>query len=82
MSFSIHVACYVITKQILTNKLFFMKTEKMSLNNVKNVLSRAEMKTIMAGSHGGACYGTAGLWYGPCAPNIITEYCSFGGYCF
>jgi len=27
-----------------------MKTEKLSLNGIKNVLSRAEMKKIMAGS--------------------------------
>ena len=31
-----------------------MKTQKLSLNSIKNVLSRAEMKKIMAGS--GDCY--------------------------
>jgi hypothetical protein len=35
-----------------------MKIEKMSLSNIKNMLSRAEMKKIMAGSSG-ACAGTA-----------------------
>ena len=29
-----------------------MKTKKLSLSSIKNVLSRAEMKTIMAGSGG------------------------------
>jgi hypothetical protein len=29
-----------------------MKTEKLSLKSIKNVLSRAEMKKIMAGSSG------------------------------
>jgi len=32
-----------------------MKIEKMSLKSIKNVLSRAEMKKIMAGSSGGGC---------------------------
>ncbi|MFI5139574.1 MAG: hypothetical protein ACHQIM_17270 [Sphingobacteriales bacterium] len=32
-----------------------MKTEKMSLKSIKNVLSRAEMKKIMAGSGGDTC---------------------------
>jgi hypothetical protein len=36
-----------------------MKTEKLSLKSIKNVLSRAEMKTIMAGSDGGGG-GTGG----------------------
>jgi 4-diphosphocytidyl-2C-methyl-D-erythritol kinase len=31
-----------------------MKTEKLSLSNMKNMLSRAEMKKIMAGSGTGA----------------------------
>ncbi len=30
-----------------------MKTEKMSFKNIKDVLSRDEMKSIMAGSGGG-----------------------------
>jgi len=34
-----------------------MKTEKLSLKSIKNVLSRAEMKKIMAGSGGGNCAG-------------------------
>ena len=32
-----------------------MKTEKMSFKNIKDVLSREEMKGIMAGSGGGSC---------------------------
>jgi hypothetical protein len=30
-----------------------MKTQKLNLRSIKNVLSRSEMKTIMAGSGGG-----------------------------
>ena len=32
-----------------------MKTEKMSFKNIKDVLSRDEMKGIMAGSGSGSC---------------------------
>jgi hypothetical protein len=32
-----------------------MKIEKMSLRNIKDILSRSEMKVIMAGSGGGSC---------------------------
>ena len=32
-----------------------MKVEKMSLKNIKDVLNRDEMRTIMAGSGGGGC---------------------------
>ena len=32
-----------------------MKTEKMSFKNIKDVLSRDEMKSIMAGSGGSTC---------------------------
>jgi hypothetical protein len=32
-----------------------MKTEKLSLKGIKNVLSRAELKKIMAGSGGCSC---------------------------
>lgn len=32
-----------------------MKTKKMSLKEIQGVLSRAEMKKIMAGSGGGGC---------------------------
>ncbi|MCW5909669.1 MAG: hypothetical protein KIT62_01285 [Cyclobacteriaceae bacterium] len=38
-----------------------MKTEKMSFRNIKDVLSRDEMKSIMAGSGGG---GTCGVRIG------------------
>jgi hypothetical protein len=38
-----------------------MKTEKLSLKGIKNVLSRAELKKVMAGgSGGGNCVGTGG----------------------
>ena len=40
-----------------------MKTQRMSLAGIKNVLSRAEMRKIMAGS-GGSCYGQACGWIG------------------
>lgn len=45
-----------------------MKTEKLSLNNIKNVLSRSEMKKIMAGSGTCRSYQSAGpyLIYGSC----------------
>lgn len=36
-----------------------MKTQKMNFKNIKNVLSRSEMKKIMAGSSGGSG-GTGG----------------------
>lgn len=39
-----------------------MKTEKLSLNGIKNVLSRAEMKKVMAGS-GGCVSGTNNCVY-------------------
>ncbi|MDB4903000.1 MAG: hypothetical protein JWQ63_2281 [Mucilaginibacter sp.] len=44
-----------------------MKTEKMSLKGIKNVLSRAEMKKIMAGSggcgtNGNVCCQCTGNW--------------------
>lgn len=35
-----------------------MKTEKLSLAGIKNVLSRSEMKNIMAGSGGAMCCWT------------------------
>jgi len=35
-----------------------MKTEKLSLSGIKNVLSRAELKKIMAGSGGLSCGST------------------------
>ena len=56
-----------------------MKTEKMSFKNIKDVLSRDEMKEIMAGSEGGGSCGLCviegvNIWF----------YCSmsrFGCYC-
>jgi hypothetical protein len=48
-----------------------MKTEKMSLKGIKNVLSRGEMKKIMAGSGscvvgGETCGFTISYSYPPC----------------
>jgi len=42
-----------------------MKLEKLSLGSIKNVLSRAEMKNIMAGTNNPACNGSSGSsdWY-------------------
>jgi len=39
-----------------------MKTEKLNFKSIKNVLSKAEMKKIMAGSggNGSGCYVSAG----------------------
>jgi hypothetical protein len=55
-----------------------MKKEKLSLKGIKNVLSRIEMKRIMAGS-GGTCatYGQQcgsnipGASYPPCCDGLI-----------
>lgn len=44
-----------------------MKTEKLNLKSIKNVLSRAEMKKVMAGSGGS----------GPCTPRLQT--CAYRG---
>jgi hypothetical protein len=58
-----------------------MKTQKMSLANIKNRLSRAEMKKIMAGSgdHGGQCDGSVGTWVGSCnVPEDCLTYCRSG----
>jgi hypothetical protein len=43
-----------------------MKSEKLSLKGIKNVLSRAELKKIMAGS-GGGCTG--------CSPDNNGPFC-------
>ncbi|MBB6112889.1 hypothetical protein SAMN05421821_1249 [Mucilaginibacter lappiensis] len=42
-----------------------MKTKKMSFANIKNVLSKIEMKKIMAGSSGGGGGGSGGYQYCP-----------------
>ena len=58
-----------------------MKTEKLSLKSIKNVLSRAEMKKIMAGSGGGGNGGGPGgcLDFGfVCAGGVP---CPCGGPC-
>ena len=61
-----------------------MKIQKLSLKSIKNVLSRTEMKEIMAGSGGGT--GGGGSGGGgcpiPCAPNCNTSvliYCYGSG---
>ena len=46
-----------------------MKTQKLSLKSVKNALSRAEMRNIMAGSGGGGGGGGGG--------NCTTGQCAF-----
>ena len=43
-----------------------MKTQKMSLANIKGKLSRAEMKNIMAGSGGGSGCSGSNCSYGSC----------------
>jgi len=68
-----------------------MKIEKLSLRNVKNVLSRAELKQIMAGSGGGGGGGggtppTTGGGSGGCVTtggycNNAGLYCCSGWYC-
>jgi len=48
-----------------------MKKEKLSLKNIKNVLSKAEMKKIMAGS--GGCGGVndhCGSGWGDCCGGL------------
>ena len=54
-----------------------MKIKKLSLDSVKNVLSRAELKKIMAGSGGGCgALGQACYYNAPsCCPGL---YCNFG----
>jgi len=50
-----------------------MKKEKLSLNSVKNVLSRGEMKKIMAGSGGSVqCY-CDGTFLGYCGCNTTQD---------
>jgi hypothetical protein len=65
-----------------------MKTEKLSLSSIKNVLSRAEMKMIMAGSgtYNCQCEGTKGTWSGTyssqSAADASAAYnCRYGGSC-
>ncbi|WP_143007922.1 hypothetical protein [Pedobacter antarcticus] len=64
-----------------------MKIEKLSLSNVKNVLSRAELKSIMAGSGtggdggspftpGGTGSGACGTHYSYCISGPNTNCCS------
>lgn len=47
-----------------------MKTEKMSFKNIKDVLSRDEMKGIMAGSGGGGSCTS-------CIAGGISYYCAY-----
>lgn len=66
---------------------YIMKIEKLSLSNVKNVLSRAELKSIMAGSGtggdggspfppGGTGSGACGTHYSYCISGPNTNCCS------
>jgi hypothetical protein len=58
-------------KQVkIKTKSKFMKTEKMSFKNIKDVLSRDEMKGIMAGSGPLSC--------GFCYPDNIKRPCGNG----
>jgi hypothetical protein len=50
-----------------------MKREKLSLKSIKNVLSRTELKNIMAGSTGGGGGSGGGGCPIPCAPNCINS---------
>jgi len=50
-----------------------MKIEKLSLNGIKNVLSRAELKKIMAGSGGGGPGCENGGWEIPCCTCYTSE---------
>ena len=55
-----------------------MKTKKMSFKNIKDVLSREEMKKIMAGSGGGGACGTCtghGGTTEDCATGPVTGVC-------
>jgi len=77
----------LLTKQFNFNK---MKTEKMSFKNIKDVLSRDEMKGIMAGSGSGiVCVYSVGpvVTGGACSGSSVaqcTDYCNDAGYsgCF
>ena len=53
-----------------------MKKEKLSLKSIKNVLSRQEMKKIMAGS------GTPCIPIGQTYCNIPGSICCAGSFCY
>jgi hypothetical protein len=57
-----------------------MKTEKMSFKNIKDVLTRDEMKSIMAGSGTSswrsACYNGNTYWY-ICYTSGTTTTCNY-----
>jgi hypothetical protein len=60
-----------------------MKTEKLSLKSIKNVLSRAEMKKIMAGS-GGFCIpilGSCNIGTGVCCTGLVCNPFTGPGIC-
>jgi hypothetical protein len=55
-----------------------MKTKKLSLNGIRNELSREELREISAGSTGGGGGGGGGNCPIPCAPNCnnsVLLYC-------
>ena len=64
-----------------------MKTEKMSFKNIKGILSRDEMKSIVAGSGmmcQASCNGQPGAWTGYYLDykeifNSVSYWCSNGG---
>jgi hypothetical protein len=49
-----------------------MQKEKLSLKGIKNVLTRGELKKIMAGGSGGTCNEGS-----PCGPGVPVVCCSF-----
>jgi hypothetical protein len=78
----------VIAERIIFNLiLIFMQTQKLSLGSIKNVLSRAEMKKIMAGSDGGggcsgdACSGSCTFTSGDCKGKSGTCSTTQSGHC-
>ena len=56
-----------------------MKTQKLNLKSIKNVLSRAEMKKIMAGSGGGGGCDVNGV---ACAPWTFPFIPCCSGFCY
>lgn len=64
-----------------------MKKEKMSFKNIKGILNRDEMKSIVAGSGmmcSASCNGQSGAWSGYYSSydqvaNSINYWCSNGG---
>jgi hypothetical protein len=61
-----------------------MKSEKLSLKGISNVLSRAEMKKIMAGSGGSICNvanACGNSFYPPCQSGCVCTAVGGGSWC-